>query len=499
MVLNSARRTNYSTVVSHFVPRENSKKIASLHVTKFSRGLILLAILLLFSQQPINGQDNQSEAAPRQLTLYAAAEAVPALRYRLTGNFSDRIVGNAAVYYGKVTAEQMLLFNNSELAAAIDELQTMPLDQIRESKWAKQLGESTSSWFQQLQFASRCSHCEWQVPYREGVFWEILLPELQQTRSFARFLAVRARYQIAVGNFDGAIETIRVGLILAQHLYESPTIISSLVGAAIQGTMHEQLLTLIQQPDGPSLYWALQSLPTPIVGLRNGMMSERSALENSFPAIREIETTHAYTDAYWQSIVEKTIAFQMNQGFDESPSAMPTFTAAAWLFSSFPGAKAQLMAEGWSEAKVGSFSTWQIALIVDVRNYTKQFDDMIKWSFLPYHQAVIQWEKQQTQLRATKPGLFENMMLPAIEAIVRAQARAQRNVELLKTLESIRLNLGRDDHMLPTRLGDLTMPVENDPITGKSFEYERTSPQSGRLQAPSVPGYRFDYEITVGK
>ena len=123
---------------------------------------------------------------------------------------------------------------------------------------------------------------------------------------------------------------------------------------------------------------------------------------------------------------------------------------------------------------------------------------MIKWSFLPYHQAVIQWEKQQTQQRATQPGLFDNTLL-AIEHIGRAQARAQRNLELLKTLESIRLNLGREGRVLPAELADLTLPVENDPITGKSFEYERTSPLTGRLQAPSVPGFRFDYQITVGK
>ena len=234
--------------------------------------------------------DDPPPLPPLKLTIYPSAAAWPSLKYQLLPEFNTRIRGNAAVYYGKVTAESFGFFGNRELLDKIDDWREAPLE-------ALQNDEAAITWsgvLTKLATAAHCESCDWQLPVHEEDYYQILLPEVQQTRQFARILATTARIHIARGEFDDALRTLQSGFALVRNVAEGETIINGLVSIAINGMLYEQLTTFVQQPNAPNLYWALTMLPRPIVSLRKGVEAEIYAFGSSFPEVSRSECqTHA--------------------------------------------------------------------------------------------------------------------------------------------------------------------------------------------------------------
>ena len=148
-------------------------------------------ILAISAVTPARGQagpEKQEESKPSlTLVLHPAAEPRPALKYQLLPTALERHPGNAAVMYGKVTADRALLFSNEELWDKIIHWQETPLEELRELKKAGKCGLPGDLW--PLDLAARCDYCDWQLPVRdEQPFYLILLPEVQQARVFARLL-----------------------------------------------------------------------------------------------------------------------------------------------------------------------------------------------------------------------------------------------------------------------------------------------------------------------
>jgi len=83
------------------------------------------------------------------------------------------------------------------------------------------------------------------------------------------FLALQMRLQIARGQFDEAIGTVRAGFAMAKHLDASHTFLHGLFGVGIGGLMCGQLEQFVQSPNAPNLYWALRALPRRFIDLTN--------------------------------------------------------------------------------------------------------------------------------------------------------------------------------------------------------------------------------------
>lgn len=129
----------------------------------------------------------------------------PAFRYSLLPTILEKRPGNAAVHYGKVTAEQQVFFNDISRMNAIANLPELSLDQIKESEVASTACPETI--YRILREAALCDTCDWELPIGLGPFDELIFVEVQQTRIFARLLVGKARYEIATGDFDSAVET----------------------------------------------------------------------------------------------------------------------------------------------------------------------------------------------------------------------------------------------------------------------------------------------------
>lgn len=73
------------------------------------------------------------------------------------------------------------------------------------------------------------------TPATAGPLIGMFVPELPRLRNFARVLCTRARYRIATGDIDGAINDIIACKRLGRHIGHGGTLVQMLVGIAVEG------------------------------------------------------------------------------------------------------------------------------------------------------------------------------------------------------------------------------------------------------------------------
>ena len=133
-------------------------------------------------------------------------------------------------------------------------------------------------------------------------------------------------------------------------------------------------------------------------------------------------------------------------------------------------------------------------------------DNMYKWFAIPYHQAQPRLDESQRlfykhhRAKGIKVNLFTTL-LPALSRISFLQARLDRHIAMLRTIEAIRMFAADHSGQLPGSLADMTfVPIPADPVTGEDFLYRRIDARNARLEAPVSPAEskrRPVYELTV--
>lgn len=444
-----------------------------------------------------------AEVKAVKITLHPAPEPRPALRYRLLPAMPDFVKGNAAVWYGKVTAEQMNLFGNDELWLRIDRWGRAPLEELRRDKVLDQLRFNPV--YYHLERGARCETCDWQLPIGEGDFYSMLLPDIQQTRAFARFLAAKARAEIAEGKYDEAIHTLEIGYALGRHAAAGETMVNALVGMAICNMMSRQVQDLLQEPGAPNLYWALTRLPRPLIDLDRAAQAELNAVRWSFPEIQDAE--YSTQDAeYWRHALlafwQKFVPFMHGDALwmDESPEAL-----AAVCLRGYPMAKRDLIEQGMSPERVEAMPVGQVMAIQTMRTYNHLQDDIFKWYYVPYWVADEESGKaEQRMSKYFREGRevipLASMLLPAVSAARSAGARTDREIAVLRILEALRLYTAAHGGELPQTLDDVTeVPIPDDPVSGKPFGYRRRGEMAVLEGEPGVPGLILRLEIRSAK
>src|SRR5438270_7314564 len=100
---------------------------------------------------------------------------------------------------------------------------------------------------------------------------------------------------------DEAVRTLETGLAFARHVAEGPFLINDLVGIAVANSMLERVDELIARPDAPNLYWALSTLPRPLIGVRESSENEIKLIEWMFPELDEVGRPRSEAD--WASLL----------------------------------------------------------------------------------------------------------------------------------------------------------------------------------------------------
>jgi len=422
------------------------------------------------------------------ITVQPAAEPSPALKLRLYPAPWELKPGSALLHFSRaqlmhrqLPEKVRPLWQSNEWLSGEGEGERPTRKQLKDAV------DAMASIYGELREFSESEDFEWDHRLRDlrgPKVYEYLLPDVQEVRTLARALQLRIRYQLMERDFDGAIESIRHGLRLAEFVGQGETLIQKLVGISIQSIMRDSLTDTIATPGCPNLYWAIAAIPRPLLHTGDSVLWELSNIAKVLPALAEAETA-TWTDAMaaeqWSSIIEDLQLLTGNIG-DQAGDAQLALAVASVSF--VEDAKKRLLANGVDKARVAKMPSLQIVLVDASHELRRIGDDLGKAHLLPIplsrklakqkQQEFQQW--QQDNRMSSLAAIISGLLYPAVLQAKEAEVRTEMAYHRLMTLEALRMHAANHDGQLPETLDQLDpVPAWNDPYTGKPFEYQRQS------------------------
>jgi hypothetical protein len=475
------------------------------------RRLAALLFPLILATPAIAEAPPQPE--PIRLKARPAAEAKPALKYQLVPELKDMTHGNGATQYYRTFSPEWLSHRRQKDWDKFPDYLTMPLQELPREKLQWLL---TYNPLKELDIASRKESCDWDLTDRlrqDGI--GLLLPDMQGFREFGTLLAVKARLQIAEGQYDKAVYTLQTGFMLAKRIGEAPTLICHLVGTAISQILLGPVEDLIQAADGPNLYWALADLPHPLIDMRRSLQSERLWMFGSVPVLQDIDASlrakeiTPLTADQQQALLKSMTELIWVARYDVVAPGASTerrLALTALSLKAYPEAKKALIAQGRDAKVVEALPVIQVVTMHALQVFEELQDDMYKWLALPYAErrdGVEKAERRLREARARMDVLPLIDLLPAVAKVSFAQVRLERRLAALRCLEAVRMHAAAHDGKPPTALDEVTAaPIPLDAVTGKAFEYKTDGnkvtifgPAPGKQ--PASPGNYVFYELTL--
>ncbi len=447
---------------------------------------------------------NDKSVEIRRLSLVPAAEPVPAMSYRLLPRYLDQKTGNAALLYYSAAAlcPDSDPRDPEDIQKKIGDWRDLPVDQL-DRKEVDEALSSFSNCFHQIKLAAQRNYCQWEMPLEDG--FALQLPHLATFRRMIFAMQLQIRLKIADGEIDQALEMLQQGLYMGRGIAQGPTVIQDLVGIAITAILFKEVEGLMQMPDSPNLYWALTALPDPMIDMHSSLEYEREMLFIEFPQLQNLESevlSPAQVLAIISDFMNKVQTLSGGMGDVPFKGLLPV----GWVMLHYSDAKEFLVRKGFSQQRIEAMPAAQAVLAYQKLEYQELLDNMFKWFELPYSQAQPHLKKGEQRLNdhiSTK-GIKVNLfctLLPALSRIAFLQARLDRNIALLRTVEAIRMFAADHSGQLPGSLAEITaVPIPADPVTGKDFIYRRIDARNARLEAPVAPAEskrRPVYELTI--
>jgi hypothetical protein len=348
--------------------------------------------------------------------------------------------------------------------------------------------------------AARMDKPDWQILLKvktDGI--GLLLPDLQKIRELAAGLQERFHNEVVHQRFDDGLRTARTMFAMSRHTGEHPTLIGDLVGIAIAFVAIGPLEEMLEQPGCPNLYWALTSLPNPLISIDKGLEGERALIRSEF---RELDDKEPMTEKQ----IKKMIFHIDNLRDQEGKLDKKVNGARAWIDArsknkeSIRAAQLRLIEYGISEERVKRFPTDQVMLLDGYREYEILRDEVMKRAYLP----TWQFDASDVPSKSDYEKALLGFLVPALQKVRSAQGRLEQRIALLRHVEAIRMYAAAHDGKLPAKLADCPVPLPNDPTTGKPFRYQvdgntahlRGTPPKGMEK---INAYNVHYELTIKK
>ncbi len=438
-----------------------------------------------------------------ELTVSPKAAPTESFRLRLMPLDSERTPGDAIPIYLRLGAEQpdkaLKEINDKSTPWLDGPIADLPIKEVRK------FVESWSSRLKQMEFASRRRTADWNYTLQEQreEAISILLPDVQESRTWARLLAIKARLEIAEKNYEAAARTIESGLSMSRQIAEGQFLINGLVGIADANLFLNRVEELITQLDAPNLYWALTALPRPLVDLRKGMETEQILGFYILPEIAEPTTPRI--EGEWPILLARLhfrwgrLAKEL-ESVEDRKAKQPIPSLAKFAEIVLPEAKAFLKERGTS---IDGMGNEQVVIRYIAAYYRESRDLTFRAYYLPYPEAVKFYQAADARRKAdtgTVPDLF-GLLVPSVSAAHLSEARLDRRVAALRTIEAIRMQAAADNGELPASLDKVTIvPVPIDPVTNRPFDY-RVEGESRLLSAPghSDKDSGLSFKITARK
>jgi hypothetical protein len=442
--------------------------------------------------RPANRQAAKS-ATTVKITLHPAAAPTPSLKYLFRPPFLERQEGNAAVHYLMVNPMEQQRLADSELFDLVVRLLKMPLAELRqardenlkadvkvEKRWADVHKDPLDWIFREIDRGNQCAICNFETPQHDPE-WESVrvMPGLFLGKT-AYLLCLRARLEMADGDFDGAARTLRCIFEFGGKLGSDPScIIRPAVGCVIIDHGLRQVETFIQQPEAPNLYWALTSLPRPCIDLSRLMEVADRELYQAMPYLRDLDQKQLSPDQWWD-LLEKVVD-HLVKNVPAKDKKMPSEAYKTMLLVAVAEgssrAKEYLVAHGRKAAEVEVMPDAQAVLLYSTHIYDEICDQFRRSFLLPYPESGKERENAKKRLDNTIAFGVEILPLsywfaPRSMNSPDFIANTDRKIAALRIFEAIRMYGASHDGRLPKALSDITaVPIPNDPISGSPFFY----------------------------
>jgi len=429
------------------------------------------------------------------LSVSPAAAPRPAFKYLLLPELREMNPGNPIQGYLKCQLDQYPFVFDAQEFDRRKPLLAMPFGELTLAE-APGLGSSA---LKQADAAARLDNPDWQILLKiRADGFETLIPDVQAMRIVARALKSRFHAEIAGGRLDEAIETAKTMFAMARHLGEHPTLIGELVGISIATLAITPLEEMMAHPNCPNLYWALTNLPDPFISARTALEGERVTI---WGLGRDLDSTAPVSASAVKKFIDNLDGL-IGKGLQgDEPGGVRGYIARLTKDEQKLGAaRKRLIDSGLKEANVKSFSPEQVILLDEVRELRARFDDVAKMMVFPAWQFEEMAEKAKGEKR--EPALIADALLPAQAAVRQAQARLAQRLTMLRHIEAIRLYAAEHKGALPAKLAEISVPLSDDPFTGKPFRYELVGATAHLRGTPPKsaehnPFLRVHYEITV--
>jgi hypothetical protein len=423
---------------------------------------------------------------------------VPVLKYELLPPARERTPGNAALGYLRA-ATLMPDPPRDPKQHAADAQRRIDWEDLPDDKLP--LAEVAAfvtpyrPMLRALDAAARCRDCDWQAgPAAAEVAVNFTL--LQSHRDMNRLLRLRLRLEAADGRPADALRTLQTGLQHARHVGEAGTVIELLVGQAQAAVLLADAERLTARPGAPNLYWALATLPKPLIDFRPGLDGELRQTLAYLPKLAALEagpvTEAVAAEAFRDHLKLLGGAGPGERSAFDNPLAH--FAQAAGMAVLAPAARDDLVTRGRDRAEVEKMPAAQAVLLRAAAIHRELWDEQVAAFYLPYPQAsarldrVLDRSKQLLKDHPSDPTLrVFSLVLPTVTKTHEAVTRTERRLALFQAAEAIRLQAAVAGGQLPATLDDVRVPVPADPITAKPFGYEVT-PAGYRLTAPAPEG-----------
>jgi len=230
----------------------------------------ILIILLFFTSSTY-----ASRSLPWiELTFPPAKATESAQKYKLLPTTEEQTDADAAALYQKAIQSLPQDYQPKQFS----DWRSLPPDQLPVEQVESAINKLKPA-LDLLTQAARCKQCNWPFIKPEQAQQQQFMDDLSKYRQFAFVLDMQAKLQIAQGRYDQSRETLKTSLTMAKHLGDAPTLIQGLVGIAIAALNQSRIEQWIQS-DGPSLYWALEDLPQPLVDVKKAIKIETDNLKN---------------------------------------------------------------------------------------------------------------------------------------------------------------------------------------------------------------------------
>jgi len=434
-------------------------------------------------------KEPQKEPQTLHMTIRAAKPPMPALKYRMLVPAVDRVPGNAAPLYlialgawpdGKqnfgeqlLTAEQARQwgFNEGEEVTWADVMLKTPLAKLKSPELDRVL-QPLSGAHAMLELASRRERCDWELPLREQGFGT-LLPHLNPMRNVASVVCVKARSELARGDFGAALAALRLNFALARNLSHDAVLIQQLVGASIATQTLQVLQEAVGLPNCPNLYWMLADLPTPMMDLHGSLEMERAAIYWTLPELQKVRQG-TFVEEDWRNLVGRLRTLTLQPA--PKPTMQEQIEAIGMAMFVYPEARQYLLDHGNTPEQLDKLPKLLVIARYFVESYEEGYDNIVKWASVPYWQSRRGMKGGEADLAVRLAKRSSNPLLKVIPSVQRAAFALHRLDRLLaahQTVEGLRAYAAANNGKLPASLDDLVdTPAPPDPMTGKPLVYK---------------------------